>query len=68
MMFGVSDKLRHKSGCTTTKNSWRLETSDLNREELYYLCSENNGTYQVAQLICGFVFLCNWYFLIDTGV
>ena len=26
----------------------RLETSDLNREEFYYLCSENKGTYQVC--------------------
>ena len=37
---GYFDKVQHKPGCTTTKDSLRLETSDLNREELYYPCSE----------------------------
>ena len=71
MVFGVSDKIPYKLGCTTTKNSLRLETSDLNREELYYLCSKNIGTYQVRSYCTADLFLCflrNWYFLINTGL
>ena len=30
-VFGVSGQVRHKPGCTTTEDSWRLEISDLER-------------------------------------
>ena len=44
-VFGVSDQVRHKPGCTTTEDSWRLEISDL--EGLYYPCSENKDADQL---------------------
>ena len=28
-VFGVSDLVRHKPGCTATEDGWRLEISDL---------------------------------------
>ena len=28
-VFGVSDQVRHKPGCTATEDGWRLEISDL---------------------------------------
>ena len=28
-VFGASDQVRHKPGCTTTEDSKRLESSDL---------------------------------------
>ena len=28
-LFGVSDQVRHKAGCTATEDGWRLEVSDL---------------------------------------
>ena len=31
LVFGVSDQVRHKPGCTTTEDGWRLEISDLGR-------------------------------------
>ena len=30
-VFGVSDQVRHKPGCTTTEDGKRLEISDLDR-------------------------------------
>ena len=30
-VFGVSDQVRDKLGCAATKDSWRLEISDLGR-------------------------------------
>ena len=30
-VFGVSDQIRHKPGCTATEDGKRLETSDLGR-------------------------------------
>ena len=28
-VFGVSDQVRHKPGCTTTEDGWRIEIPDL---------------------------------------
>ena len=28
-VFGVSDQIRHKPGCTTTEDGWRIEIPDL---------------------------------------
>ena len=46
-VFGVSDQVRHKPGCTTTEDGWTLEIWDLGSERLYYLCSENKGADQL---------------------
>ena len=43
----VSDLVRHKPGCTATKDGQRLEISDLESRGLYYLCSENKGADQL---------------------
>ena len=48
-VFGVSDQVRYKPGCTATENGQRFEISDL-LSGLYYLCSENKGTDQ----LCGY--------------
>ena len=44
-VFGVSDQVQHKPGCTTTQDGWRLEISNL--ERLYYPYSENKGADQL---------------------
>ena len=31
-VFGVSDQVRHKPGCTATEDGYRLEISDLGRK------------------------------------
>ena len=33
-VFGVSDQVPHKSGCTATEDGWRLEISYLGRREI----------------------------------
>ena len=43
----VSDRVRHKSGCTATEDGWRLEISDLEVKGLYLLCSENKDADQL---------------------
>ena len=59
-VFGVSDHVRHKPGCTTTQDGKKLEISYLgSRGIIYYLCSVNKGADQLsgtAKLICVFVF------------
>ena len=48
-VFGVSDQVGNKLGCTATEDGLRLEISDLESslEGLYYLCSENKGADQL---------------------
>ena len=46
-VFGVLDQVRHKPGCTVSKDGQRLEISDLEEEGLYYPCSENKGSDQL---------------------
>ena len=60
-VFGVSDLVRHKPGCTATEDAYRLEISDLGSRGIH-------GTFRVAKtkalisfrvtakLICVFVF------------
>ena len=60
-VFGVSDQVRHKAGCTAIKDGEMLEISDLGSQGIvYYTCSENKGADQLrgntARLICVFVF------------
>ena len=58
-VFGVSDTKRSVHPLKIARDSYRLETSDLNWDELYYSCSENKGANQcavTAQLICIFAF------------
>ena len=43
----VSNLVRHKPGCTATEDGYRLEISDLERREIFYLCSENKGADQL---------------------
>ena len=33
-VFGVSDQVPHKPGCTATEDGWRLENSYLGRREI----------------------------------
>ena len=54
-VFGVSDQVRHKPGCTTTEDAERLEISDLGsrgiaKTKALISCAVT------AQLICVFVF------------
>ena len=42
MVFGVSDLVRYKTGCTATEDCYRLEI-----EGLYYPCSEKKGADQL---------------------
>ena len=45
-VFGVSDQVPHKPGCTATEDGWRLEILYLGRREIVLS----------AKLICVFVF------------
>ena len=50
MVFGVSDQVRHKPGCTAIQDGWRLEISDLDRGGIVlsvYIYSENKGADQL---------------------
>ena len=58
-VFGVSDQVRHKQGCTTTEDGYRLEI--LEEEGLYYLryvakTKAPISCLVAAQLICAFDF------------
>ena len=55
-VFGVSNKVRQKPGCTATEDGLRLEIWDLDKRGSHYPCSENRGATVTAQLICVFVF------------
>ena len=58
-VFGVSDKFRHKPGCTASENGYRLEMSDFaNIEGLYYPYSENKGADQLRSYCAGDLRLC----------
>ena len=57
MMFWVSDKIRN-NGAVQPLKKLEVETSYLNREELYYLCSKNKGTYQVRSYCTADLRLC----------
>ena len=46
-IFGVSYQVRHKPGCTATKNGLGLEIRNWEEEQLYYLCSENKSVDQL---------------------
>ena len=46
-VFGGSDQVRHKPGCTATEDSQRLEISVYIEEGLYYPYSEDKGADQL---------------------
>ena len=46
-VFGVSDQVRHKPGCSTTEDGSRLIISDLGSRGIVELCSENKGADQL---------------------
>ena len=54
-VFGVSDQVRHKPGCTTTEDGWRLEISDLGSIRVAKTKTLINFAV-TAKLICVFVF------------
>ena len=49
-VFGVSDLVRHKPGCTTTEDGLRLEITSLRSREIVLLYGENKG----ADQLCGY--------------
>ena len=56
-VFGVSDHVRHKPGCTPTEDSKRLEILDLESRGTVLSCSENIcADHVTAKLVCVFVF------------
>ena len=59
-VFGVSDQVRHKPGCTVTEDELRLEISDLGNRGLglYYTCSENKGADQLRSHCATDLHLC----------
>ena len=48
-VFGVSDQVQHKRGCTATEDGKRLEKLDLGHRGIV-LCSKNIGAAQ----LCGY--------------
>ena len=46
-VFGVSNQVRHKLGCSATEDGWRLEIQIWEVEGLYYLCNGNEGADQL---------------------
>ena len=59
-VFGVSDLVRHKPGCTVTEKSKRIEMSDLGSSGIVLSMQRNKKTLigfaVTAKLICVFVF------------
>ena len=53
-VFGVSDQVRKKLGCKTRGLKFR----SLEVEELYYLCSENEGADQLGGYHAANLWLC----------
>ena len=67
-VFGVSDQVRHKPGCTTTEDGWRLEILDFNRykKDCTIRIAKTKALISfavTAKLICVFVFAYakNWF-------
>ena len=46
-VFGVSDQVRYKLGCTTTEDGKRLEISDLGSRGVVPSMYQNKGTDQL---------------------
>ena len=46
-VFGISDQVRHKPGCTATEMAWGLKFRIQEVEEFYYPYSENKGADQL---------------------
>ena len=47
-VFGISDQVPHKRGCTATEDGKKLEISDLERRGIVLcICSENKGADQL---------------------
>ena len=54
---GVSDQVRHKTGCTTTEDGWGLELSDRGSRRILLLCEKTKALISCAvTLIFAFVF------------
>ena len=57
-VFGVSDQVRHKPGCTASEGGLRFEIAMWEVEELYYVAKTKTliSCEVNALLICAFVF------------
>ena len=58
-VFGVSNQVRHKPGCTTTEDGYRLESSDLESRGIVLSTAKTKALISfvaTAKLICVFVF------------
>ena len=48
-VFGVSEQVRHKLGCTVTEDGYKLEILDLeSRAIVVSICSKNKGAEQLG--------------------
>ena len=60
LVFGVTDQVRHESGCTVSAEGYKLEGSDLARREISTVhVAKTKALISVAvtaQQICVFVF------------
>ena len=61
LVFGVSNQVRHKPGCTATKDGQRLEISDLESRGIVLSVQKTKALISLAvavtsKLICIFVF------------
>ena len=67
-VFGVSDQVRHKLGCTAIEDGQRLEISDSGSRGIV-LCSENKGADQLCSHGAGIAAdLCLCYYLCKKQV
>ena len=58
-VFGVSDLVQHKPGCTATQRMFMsLNFQIWEVEGLYYLCSENKGADQLRSYCAADLRLC----------
>ena len=58
-VYGVSNQVQHKPGCTVTGDGQRLEISDLGRRGIVLCCEKGADQLRgvvTAQLICTLVF------------
>ena len=58
-VFGVSDQVRHKPGCTATEDGLRLEISDLGKIGIVLSLQQKKALISftvTVQMICAFVF------------
>ena len=65
-VFGVSDQVQHKPGCTTTKDSYSLEILNIGSRGIVLFMKPNKGTdqlqgYNTVHLISVIVSASYWF-------